>query len=504
MVSTLLFEGENIPVFQQESVGAALRRGGIPLAMECGGRNRCGRCRITLKSGTFVIDGKIVEISAAGPVTVNACAVRMLGSRGTAEFPAGGAQASPQDGPDIVLPVRLRPVFSGTAVALDLGTTNVAAALIENGRIVRTAERINAQTCCGDNVIDRIAFAARPGGADELRHTLIDETVIPLIRFLTAAPEKISQTAVAGNTVMTHFFFGVDASAMGHAPYAPEKMHFAATAGHCGLAGIPAETPVFAADLVGGFIGGDISAGLTVSGFGSCEKRELYMDIGTNCEIVLNDRGSFTALSAAAGPAFERAGVRSTHGGNIRHIRFRSGQWILDPDIPAPAGFCGTGLIDLLAESGRNSFTDDFGKWRKDPALPANLALSDARTAELVTAKAAVESALGVLFRQTGVSPAGIDKVYLAGNFSEHLDIVNGIYTGLLPDLPGERFVKLGNASLAGAAAMLLDPEFRRRTEEWRRITRHTDPAEDPDYAKFFASAMRVKRGECPPCSNRD
>ena len=215
MTSTLLFEGKNIPVFQQETVGAALRRNGFPLAMECGGRNLCGRCRITFTSGIFLIDGKIVDVPASGPVTANACTVRMLSSRGSAEFPADKASVSPHEGPDIVLPAWLHPVFSGTAVALDIGTTNVAAVLIEGGRIVRTAERVNAQSRCGDNVIDRIAFAARPGGAGELKRTLIDETVVPLIGTLAAAPEKIAQIAVAANTVMTYFFFGVDASSMG-------------------------------------------------------------------------------------------------------------------------------------------------------------------------------------------------------------------------------------------------------------------------------------------------
>ena len=321
MISTLTFEGKKFPVFQHESVGTALRRGGVPLAMECGGRNRCGRCRITLLSGTFLIDGKLVRVLPEHPVTANACAVRMTGPPGSAKFPADAMPPSRQDAPRIVLPDGLVPVFSGTAVALDIGTTNVAAALIEGGRIVRTAERVNAQTRCGDNVIDRIAFAARPGGAEELKHALVDETVIPLLRILTAAPEKIERIAVAANTVMTHFFFGVDPSPMGRAPYIPARMEFSAAAGDCGLSGLPAETPVFAADPVGGFIGGDVSAGLTVSGFGAKEARELYMDIGTNCEIVLNARGRFTALSAAAGPAFERTGLRADHGGNIRHIR---------------------------------------------------------------------------------------------------------------------------------------------------------------------------------------
>jgi len=359
MISTLTFEGKKFPVFQHESVGAALRRGGVPLAMECGGRNRCGRCRITLLSGTFLIDGKLVRVLPEHPVTANACAVRMTGPPGSAKFPADAMPPSRQDAPRIVLPDGLVPVFSGTAVALDIGTTNVAAALIEGGRIVRTAERVNAQTRCGDNVIDRIAFAARPGGAEELKHALVDETVIPLLRALTAAPEKIDRIAVAANTVMTHFFFGTDPSPLGRAPYIPARMEFSAVAGDCGLSGLPAETPVFAADPVGGFIGGDVSAGLTVSGFGAKEARELYMDIGTNCEIVLNARGRFTALSAAAGPAFERTGLRADHGGNIRHIRFSGGKWLLEPDLAEPAGLCGTGLVDLLAERRRTQTKGD-------------------------------------------------------------------------------------------------------------------------------------------------
>ena len=499
IMPTLVFEGKSIPVLPQETVASALRRGGVPVALACGGKNRCGRCTIKLISGTFSSGGRVFEVSPAHPAEERACTLYLLSGSGSAAFPA-----EPQTAFDEELPVlpgleRIRPVFTGTAAVLDLGTTNVAAVLIENGRIVRFAEMLNAQTRCGDNVIDRIAFAARREGTAELRRALLEETVMPLLRRLTDSPEKIEAVAAAGNTVMTHFFFGADPSSMGCAPFTPEEMHFSATAQACGLAGLRPETPVSGAELVCGFIGGDISAGMTVSGFGAENARELYMDIGTNCEMVLNDRGRYTALSAAAGPAFERTNLRAGQAGCVRHIRYADRKWFLTPETDTPSGLCGTALADLLAESRRNDLIDDFGRWVRSPGLPETLLPDNARMAELITAKAAVESGLVLLARHAGLDWKEVEKVYLAGSFAEHLDIANGIAAGLLPCLPQDRFVKLGNASLAGAAAMLLDPMIRAKTETWRHVVRHLSPAEDPAYPRIFASAMRIGKGEKQP-----
>ena len=493
---TLIFEGKGISVLPQETVGSALRRGGVPVALACGGKNRCGRCTIRLTSGTFSSEGRTFEVPQAHPVEKRACTLYLLSDSGSAEFPAETTRPPREEIPALPGLKTIHPVFTGTAAALDLGTTNVAAVLIENGRIVRFAEALNAQVRCGDNVIDRIAFAASADGEAELRRALLDETVTPLLRRLTDSPEKIEAVAVAGNTVMTHFFFGADPSPMGHAPFMPEKTHFSATALTCGLAGLRPETPVFGAELVCGFIGGDISAGMTVSGFGAEGVRELYMDIGTNCEIVLNDRGRYTALSSAAGPAFERTNLRADQEGSIRHLRFSDGKWLWTPETDEPSGLCGTALADLLAESRRLDFIDDFGRWVRSSGLPEALSPDNARMAELVTAKAAVESGLVLLVRHAGLAWKDVEKVYLAGSFSEHLDIANGIAAGLLPDLPPERFVKLGNASLAGAAALLLDPAVRTKTEMWRKIVRHLSPAEDPAYQKIFVAAMRIRKGE--------
>ena len=143
--------------------------------------------------------------------------------------------------------------------------------------------------------------------------------------------------------------------------------------------------------FLGGFIGGDITSGLLLTGFGRSDLCELYMDLGTNCEIMLNDHGRFYALSAAAGPAFERNNLRRDHLNAIRHLEFDGTNWQFDPALSSPEGYCGTALVDLLAEGKRHRFLDKFAKWVTHPALPENLISPHSVLAELVTAKAAIE-----------------------------------------------------------------------------------------------------------------
>jgi uncharacterized 2Fe-2S/4Fe-4S cluster protein (DUF4445 family) len=216
------------------------------------------------------------------------------------------------------------------------------------------------------------------------------------------------------------------------------------------------------------------------------------MDLGTNCEIMLNDHGRFYALSAAAGPAFERNNLRRDHLNAIRHLEFDGTNWQFDPDLSSPEGYCGTALVDLLAEGKRYRFLDKFAKWVTHPALPENLISPHSVLAELVTAKAAIESGWQLLFKQAGISPQNIDKIYIAGNFAENLNITNAVSIGIFPDLPQEKFIKCGNAALSGMIAAAVTNDWMPIVQDFKSKTILINPAEEPDYMYLFTSAMSI------------
>ncbi|MBR1953102.1 MAG: DUF4445 domain-containing protein [Lentisphaeria bacterium] len=488
MLTTLVFENKAIHVYPQETLLDALRRNGFDIAAGCGGKNRCGSCRIRLLSGNFICNGKMLSVSEDSPVEMNSCALKML-SNGKAEYPQKKTtEYFSEIRQDFSIEI---PADFPVSLVFDLGTTNIEAALIENGRISHST-LLNQQTLFGDNVIERIAFAADSAHRETLRRALITETCLPLIKKLTNHPDKIQQVFVSGNTAMTHFFFNEDPSLLGQAPFQPEKLSFKGTAQSTGLDILLPETPVTAIPCLGGFIGGDITAGLLQCGISSRNNCHLFMDIGTNCEMFLNVNGKYYALSAAAGPAFERGHSRADDSAAVRHISFEQNQWKMIPELERFSGFCGTALVDLLAEGRRNGFLDPFAKWQKTPDLPEVLYCSNAVLSEIVSAKAAIQSGLKVLFKYAGISKKDIDTVYLAGNFSTHLNIPNAVSVGLLPDLPEEKFIRAGNAALAGTITCALAPERLSEIEMIQKKTTLINPAEDPDYMRLFTLSMNI------------
>ena len=488
MLTTLIFEAKALHVYPHETLLEALKRNGFPIAAGCGGKNRCGSCRIRLLSGLYEHDGKLLSVSENAPVEANACRLKML-SNGKAEYLSKKATGNSSDTSVLRLPELS--ADSPSTLVFDLGTTNIEAAILENGKIIRTALR-NQQTVFGDNVIERIAFSAEYSGREKLITSLIEETCLPLIRQLTDSPGKIQQVFAAGNTAMTHFFFNADTEKLGKAPFQPEKLSFQGTARSTGLSVLNPDTPVKAIPCLGGFIGGDVTAGLIHSGFSSDNSCALYMDIGTNCEMLLKANGQCYALSAAAGPAFERGNLRSDDTDAVRHISFSQDKWQIIPPAPHVRGFCGTALVDLLAEGRRHGFLDSFAKWQKTPDLPGIEHCSNAVLSELISAKAAIESGLKLLLKYANITENKIDKVYLAGNFAEHLNIANAVSVRLLPALSCDNFIRCGNASLAGTLACAVSPELLNETETIQRNTMLINPAEDPDYMRLFTLSMNI------------
>lgn len=409
-------------------------------------------------------------------------------------------------------------------LALDVGTTTVVAHLVDltSGVTREAAAKYNSQIEYGADVINRINYARQPGGAEALHQAVIDdvETLIAdLVERTQIGRGDIQCVVAAGNTSMLHFLLGLEADLIRLSPFVP-----AATsppplrAAEVGLR-IHPRGILYTLPMVGSFVGGDITAGILVSGMHNSDELSLLLDIGTNGEVVLGNREFIAACSASAGPAFEggsvSCGMRATSGA-VDSVRiFQPGLSVSTTTIDGspPVGVCGTGLVDALSEMFLAGAVDRNGHFRVDRApnrfrvsgengRPAfllvyakesggdrDVVISEPDVENLIRTKASIYAAADSLVQSVGVSFDDIRNVYIAGAFGNQLDIASCITIGLLPELPAERIRFIGNSCVAGAKLVMLD---HRMFDEVRRIRDRISYQElmvDPAYMEKFTSA---------------
>jgi uncharacterized 2Fe-2S/4Fe-4S cluster protein (DUF4445 family) len=393
------------------------------------------------------------------------------------------------------LPPRLIRIYPGAfhhasmGLAVDLGTTSVVAYLIDfaTGRVVDTASAYNKQIACGEDVISRIIFAKRKGGLRHLQQLAVD-TINDLLDELQTRNGielyEIHEIALAGNTTMTHLLLGLEPRNLREEPYiptlsSPPKL----VAGELGLkANMLARVHIMPS--VGSYVGGDITAGVISSGMFATEKLTLFIDIGTNGEMVLGGKDWLLSCACSAGPAFEGGGVRQgmrATAGAIEDVYIDDAT--LEPtfrtiDDAPPVGICGSGLIDLLGELFVTGLLDKSGHlhrdaptrrvrvrdgvpeyvvvWAEEGGGGRDVVLTETDIAGLIRAKAAIYAGYTVLCDSMGVQLADVEQILIGGAFGQYLNVEKAIRIGLLPDLPPEHFHFLGNTSAAGAYTALL------------------------------------------------
>lgn len=379
-------------------------------------------------------------------------------------------------------------------MALDLGTTQLAASLIglESGRERASVGRINSQTAYGDDILTRIHYATKGDGLLTLKQEVIDD-INAMAAELAAAvgcqPRDIRALAVAGNTTMVHLLMGLDPYQLCREPYiplvnAPDPL----SADELGLTLHPA-APVWVLPNIGSYFGGDLIAGIIASGMAREEKVSMLIDVGTNAEVVIGNRDWLVACAGAAGPALEggvaRMGMRAAPGA-IERVT-------IDPKTgrvgyrtignQAPRGLCGSGMIDLVAALYLAQIIDLRGKFKplgchprlvEFDGVPSFVVADEHEAADgravvlqqvdldaLMRSKAAMYSILTTLVGQVGLGFTDLATIFVAGAFGQHIDPRSAITLGMLPDLPLEVFAPIGNSSLAGARTMLLDSQAR-------------------------------------------
>lgn len=409
-------------------------------------------------------------------------------------------------------------------VALDIGTTTLVAELVDlpTGRTVSTASMINPQFSLGADVLSRIAYAGRGGAHLETLASLLRDAVNELLTRLCAAAgadrEHCYVVSVAGNTVMLHLFLGVAPGSLGRHPYRPVFLEaLTCRAADLGLAAAPCAVVQLLPGL-SGFVGADIVAGLLALDLLDARENALFVDMGTNGEIVLCHGGRIMATSTAAGPALEgmniSCGMKASPGA-IDHVSLQGDgkpAWTTIAGA-APEGLCGSGLLDAVAAlvaigailpSGRLTApgnTAVSGRGEREGARCFHLVpppaaggkgvyLTQGDIRQVQLAKGAIAAGIALLLRQAHVGEDEIETVYVAGGFGFHVKHATLIALGMFPPLWRDRFVFAGNTSLAGARlAMLCRGIVERHRDRLREVTFY-DLTACTDFDRVFARAM--------------
>ncbi len=409
------------------------------------------------------------------------------------------------------------------SVVLDIGTTTVWGQLLDLNQGITLAEAsdYNAQVRYGDDVITRIVHALKPGGLKALQQAVvatINGVIGELIQKTGIARERISHLAAAGNTTMTHLLLGINPRYIREAPYVPAA-NFVPPVRAIGLGlEVAPHVHLYTFPSVSSYVGGDIVSGVLGSGLFQRKDLTLYMDVGTNGEIVLGNSDWMITASCSAGPAFEGGGLRHGMRATTGAIEdFRLDPKCLEPVLltvgrEKPRGICGSGLINMLAELmeccliGQNGkFRTDldtprirpgeFGleyvvAWAKDTAIGQDIVLTEADVDNVIRAKAAMFAGCQTLLESADLRPEDLDRVMIAGAFGSYLNVESAITIGLLPELPLEKFQFVGNGSLLGARLISLSNEMLDDAERVAKMMTNVELSESRTFMDHYMAAL--------------
>ncbi|MBU1274420.1 MAG: DUF4445 domain-containing protein [Proteobacteria bacterium] len=418
--------------------------------------------------------------------------------------PGDAAAASP--GPELASRAREVPGAlwgsEGLGVALDVGSTHLQASLhdLAGGKELARGTCLNPQTQVGADILTRIHAAAQPGGQQRLHSMLVQaagEVIAGMCAQAGRRVEEVTGMVAAGNTTMTHFFLGLDVQSIPREPYIPvvnRPSPFYAQ--DIGLDLAPGAV-AWALPNVGSYFGGDLVAGIVAADLHQRPDLAILVDVGTNAEVVLGNREWLVACAGAAGPALEsgvaKMGILAQPGA-IEGVRIDPATYeptlkiIPGPDghEEKPKGLCGSGLLQLLAQLYLTRIMDMRGKfrvhghprifeseegWAYVVATPQESATGQAIYVDeveidiLLRSKAAMYTILSTVLREVGLDFSDLSAFFVAGAFGNVIDPETAITLGMLPDLHRERFIPLGNSSLAGCRKLLLEPETRPQVE---------------------------------------
>jgi len=410
------------------------------------------------------------------------------------------------------------PATRWLGMAVDIGTTKVAGYLIdlESGKTLASKGLMNPQISYGEDVVSRIVAASKsPADAAKLQSLLVEalsQLAADLCAEIDARPTEIAEAVVVGNTAIHHLFLGLPVKQLGLAPYAPATdAALDIKAREIGLQIAPGAY-IHLLPNIAGYVGADHVAMLLATRLADTNGVTLAIDIGTNTEICLNHKGRMTSVSCASGPAFEGAhikfGMRAAPGA-IEHVRFEKDKLEIQTIAgEPPVGICGSGLLDVVAQLRLKEIIQRSGKMEAHPLIrnqngksefvlaerPGldDITLSQKDVRELQLAKAAIRVGIQALVEAEGLTEDDLEKVIIAGAFGTFIDVKSAIIIGMLPDLPLERFMQVGNAAGTGARLALISQKERQQAEKIARQDGYIELAKIPNFSRKFALATNL------------
>ena len=407
-------------------------------------------------------------------------------------------------------------------LGIDIGTTTVSAVLFDmlSGRILAKASGGNGQIRYGADVINRIIEQSKPGGIKKLQDAIIKETLVPLIATLCqeagVRAKRIVRMSIAANTTMNHLFLGAHADPIRTEPYIPA--FFACERLYAADLDLPIHpnARIRIAPNIGSYVGGDITAGTFASMLWDKDELSLFVDLGTNGEIVFGNRDFLVSCACSAGPAFEggdiSCGMRATDGAiescSIDESTMEPTYRIIGGG--KPVGLCGSGIIDVIAElfrcgiinakgifirEGERIAYDRYDRGRyilataAESATGREIAINEVDIDNFIRAKGAIYSAIDTLLSAMDMDESVLEAVYVAGGIGSGINMKNAVRIGMFPNVPLELYHYIGNSSLAGAYAMAMSDEANAKVEELARTMTYMELSTHPGYMDSFVAA---------------
>lgn len=523
---TILQTGQRIDCKEKENLLKVLLGAGIFVDNPCNGMGLCGKCKVRVLAGECspmleTEERLLTETEIEEGIRLS-CMTEILG-----DIEVGILQ---RERKHTVLTGGFMPEFErddfqeGYGIAIDIGTTTVVTALVDlkSGRELADASMVNAQKHFGLDVLTRITYEYEnpQDGAKKLQDAIvrsINEMIGEVCEEAGADRKDIRKISVAANCTMMHMLLGVDARPIGKAPYRPVFLD--AKTLPAAKAGLRAgrDTVLYCLPHVSAYIGADIVAGAYVCGLQKQTGNVLFIDIGTNGEIVLAGKGRLYCCSCAAGPALEgmniSSGMRAAEGA-VEDVRItEQGIKLAVIGGGKPAGICGSGILAAVKELLRTGIVTKKGAFIKKESLETTdyrypmirmngtkrefvlqedplLLVTQGDVRQVQLAKGAILSGFTALLKKAGISAEGLDKVMVAGQFGAHLPVDSLVGTGILPEAVKGKLEYVGNSSKTGAYMALMSRRARKEMESLAGKMEYMELAETENYERLFAESM--------------
>jgi len=484
-------------------ISEAAKAANVRVELPCNGKGRCGKCVVFVSEKE---NGESERVLACQTATTKDIFVKVPKKEGSVIAANDHRKLKINE----LSPIVKMKDGTNYGLAIDIGTTTIAVSILDmnHGIELYTATGENRQRLLGEDVLARIQHASE-GGTEELR-SLVLESINDLIDVCLdrrCNPHSVRSVYVSGNTAMTHLFLGIDPTPIREEPYEPVIRESEVTGKESKLLVNP-DARVICMPSVSAYVGGDVTSDIVAASMDIDGKTSIMIDVGTNGEVALGNNEMMIVCSSSAGPAFEGGSIRSgmlARAGAIDSISIVNNE--LKYTVIAgkePLGICGSGLIDLIAELFKAGWIDKKGYFTerskfeiendgdetKFIRIAGDVIITQEDISTIILTKASIFSSIRSLLMNVGMDISDIENIYIAGGFGNFINIESAISIGLFPDVPRDKYVYLGNASLAGAKYALLSRTYRKRIAEvFKRMT-YLDLSSNAVFFEEYSSAQ--------------